>query len=184
MSRIVNYDRAELGERLAADYVLGLMPRRARQRFERAMAGNATLAARVAGWSDRFTPLDTATGDEAPPARIWQAIERRLGPAPRPQATRRVGLSLFWRISAASLITACAALIIYLTVAPMPLPATVEALAERTGLSWFIESAGHNDIGLSTIRLGVSERERPRWIRAALLLTNDAAPMTAEPPKQ
>jgi anti-sigma-K factor RskA len=180
----VNYDRVELGERLAADYVLGLMPRRARRRFERAMAGNATLAARVAGWSNRFTPLDTATLDTAPPARVWRAIEQRLGPEPLREPRRRVGLSLFWRITAASLITACAALVIYVTVAPMPLPAIVEAVAERTGLSSFIESAGHSDIGLSTIRLGVSERERPRWIRAALLLTGDAQPMTQAPPHQ
>jgi anti-sigma-K factor RskA len=183
VSQIVNYDRAELGERLAAYYVLGLMPHRARRRFERAMAGNATLAARVAGWSDRFTPLDAVTDDEMPPARVWRAIEQQLGPG-APPAPKRFSLSLFWRISAASLITACAALIIYITVAPMPLPTVVEAVVERTGLSWLVESAGRSDVGLSTIRLGVSERERPRWIRAALLLAGDALPMTTEPPKQ
>ena len=63
---------------------------------------------------------------------------------------------------------------------------TVEALAEKTGVSNWIAAAQRApaDIGLSTIRLGVPERERPRWLRAALLLTDDALPLTKEPPAQ
>ncbi|MGA8401685.1 MAG: hypothetical protein WB697_17490, partial [Stellaceae bacterium] len=64
----------------------------------------------------------------------------------------------------------------------------VAALAEKTGIDGWIASAQHAapDIGLSTMRLGVPERERPRWLRAALLLTNDTLPVAkdlGEPPR-
>ncbi len=183
----MRYERAELGERLAADYVLGMMPRRARRRFERAMAGSATLAAAVAGWSESLGLLDAMTEDEMPPARVWRAIERRIGPTthlPAP-ARRRVGPRTFWRGLAATAIAACAAVAIIIALNPAPLPNLVEALAEKTGLPGWIAAVQHApaDIGLSTIALGVPERERPRWIRAALLLTGDALPLTADPPQ-
>ena len=58
----MRYDRPVLGNRLAADYVLGIMPRRARCRFEQVIARDATLASLVAGWAERLKPLDTTTG--------------------------------------------------------------------------------------------------------------------------
>jgi hypothetical protein len=182
----MRYDQPELGPRLAADYVLGLMPRRARRRFERVIARDATLSATVAGWSERLEPLDAVTEDITPPAYVWRAIERRIGvsvgPAARPHAGR---LRYFWRAFTMSVIAASAALAIYITLSPAPLPTTVEALAEKIGLPGWMEAARHApaDIGLSTMRLGISERERPRWIRAALLLTGDAQPLTVPAPR-
>jgi anti-sigma-K factor RskA len=184
----MNYTRPQRGERLAADYVLGMMPPRARRRFERAMATNATLAATVAAWSDRLAPLDTLTAEEAPPARVWRAIDQRLAaPAPRTQqvAPRR-GFGFFWRGFGAIAVAACAAVAIYIANNPAPVTDMVAELADRIGLSRAIEAAKDNapaDIGLSTIRLGVPERERPRWLRAALLLTDDAVPLTGQAPK-
>jgi anti-sigma-K factor RskA len=183
----MNYTRPQRGERLAADYVLGMMPPRARRRFERAMATNATLAATVAAWSDRLAPLDTLTAEEAPPARVWRAIDQRIAaPAPRTQqvAPRR-GFG-FWRGFGAIAVAACAAVAIYIANNPAPVTDMVAELADRIGLSRAIEAAKDNapaDIGLSTIRLGVPERERPRWLRAALLLTDDAVPLTGQAPK-
>jgi len=178
----VNYSRPELGERLAADYVLGLMPRRARRRFERAMGGNATLAATVAAWSDRLAPLDSITAAEAPPANVWPAIERRIGPGAARPATRRV--PAFWQFFAATAIAAGVALAVFVVLNPAPLPNLVAALADRIGLSGWVEAAKHApaDIGLSTMRLGIPERERPRWLRAALLLTDQALPIANELP--
>lgn len=169
----MNYNRPELGERLAADYVLGGMPARARRRFEREMAGNATLAALTAGWSERLGPLDSLTAEQAPPAHVWRRIEQQIAEmtpqrvAPPP---RRVGF--FWRRFAMAAAVGCAAIAIYVAVNPRPVREEVAALAEKTGL------AATPDVGLSTMRLGVPERERPRWLRAALLLTNDAVPLT------
>jgi hypothetical protein len=182
----MRYGRPELGDRLAADYVLGMMPQRARQRFERAMADDATLRAAVGAWSDRLKPLDDITVGEKPPARVWRAIEHRVQfAAPAPARGRlRPGAFTFWRGLAATAVTACAALVIYIVLYPKPLPQIFEALADKTGLPDWIASAKHSpsDVGLSTVNLGTSERERPRWIRAALLLTNDARSVTVDPP--
>jgi anti-sigma-K factor RskA len=184
----MNYTRPERGERLAADYVLGMMPPRARRRFEHAMATNATLAATVAAWSDRLAPLDTLTAEEAPPARVWRAIDQRVGPASSSQqAERPRGFGFFWRGFGAIAVAACAGVALYIAIDPTPVTSTVAELTEKTGLSRVIEATqdhGAADIGLSTIRLGVPERERPRWLRAALLLTDDAVPLTTQPPTQ
>jgi len=181
----MNYDRPELGERLAAEYVLGLMPARARRRFEREIAGNATLAAAVAGWSERLAPLDSPTVEQMPPAHVWHRIEQRVGSAApvRAKAPKR-RLGFFLRGFGMAIAAACAAIAIYVAVNPTPLRDEVAALAQKTGLNGWIASARHAvpDIGLSTMRLGVPERERPRWLRAALLLTNDALPLTAAQP--
>jgi hypothetical protein len=178
----MNYARPERGERLAADYVLGMMPPLARRRFERVMATNATLAAIVAAWSDRLAPLDTLIAEEAPPARVWRAIDRRVAPGSimRQVAPQR-GFGFFWRSFGAIAVAACAAVAIYIVVNPAPVANMVAELTGKIGLSKVIEAARENapaDIGLSTIRLGVPERERPRWLRAALLLTDDAVPLT------
>ena len=182
----MNYDRPELGGRLAADYVLGLMPPSARRRFERAMAGNATLAAIVAGWSDRLTPLDAMTPEETPPAHVWRAIERRVGPGLETAPRKRAGIRVFWSAFAATAVTGCAALALYAALSPVPLSQTIEAVADRVGLPGSAIPAAHSpaDIGLSTMNIGVSERERPRWIRAALLLTGDALTITTGSPPQ
>jgi hypothetical protein len=175
----MDYNRPELGERLAADYVLGLMPRRARQRFERELAGSASLSAIVAGWSARFALLDATTRDEAPPAHVWRAIDRRVGAGAAPPRGRT--LSLFWRGMMLTAAAACAALLIYVVPDPTSLHRDLQALADRAGVSGWAGSATHAipDIGLSTMRLGVPERERPRWLRAALLLSSEA--LTAPP---
>jgi anti-sigma-K factor RskA len=179
----MNYNRPELGERLAADYVLGVMPARARRRFEREMAGNATLAALTAGWSERLGPLDSATDDETPPAHVWRRIEQRIGAiAPVRAAARTRRASFFWRGFAMAAVGVCAVIAVCVAVDPGPVRNEVAALAEKTGLDGWIASARHAapDLGLSTMRLGVPERERPRWLRAALLLTNDALPVAKD----
>ena len=180
----MDYNRPELGERLAADYVLGLMPQRARQRFERELAGSANLSAIVAGWSERFALLDETTRDEAPPARVWHAIDRRVGVGGAP--SRRRPLGLFWRGMALTAAAACAAVVIYVAPDPTSLHRELHALADRAGVSGWVGSAPRAmpDIGLSTMRLGVPERERPRWLRAALLLSSEALPLTLPPPSR
>jgi anti-sigma-K factor RskA len=177
----MNYGRRELGDRLAADYVLGLMPVRARRRFERVMARDASLAGLVAGWSERFAPLDAHTADQAPPARVWRAIDRRVGPGGVPAQRRRVVPRWRWLLAAGA--AACAAIVLCIAVAPTVMRADLQAVADRVGLSgWLaVSPQARPDIGLSTMRLGVPERERPRWLRAALLLTSQAAPLTAPP---
>ncbi len=56
----MRYDSPELREQLAAQYVLGTMPVRARRRFERLITADPALARMVGDWADRLAPLDSA----------------------------------------------------------------------------------------------------------------------------
>ncbi len=186
----MDYNRTELGDRLAADYVLGMMPPRARRRFETAMSGNATLAATVAAWSDRLSPLDSLTADEAPRAHVWRAIKQRIESASPASSQWRtwIGPLTFWRGFAAIAGAAVAAVALYVAINPAPSRDIAAALSEKVGLPDLIASAQHSQthIGLSTISLGGPERERPRWMRATLLVTDDTLPLTGEaaPPRR
>jgi len=72
--------------------------------------------------------------------------------------------------------------VVYIALNPMTPRQLLAAVEEKSGLATIMETAKHTpaDLGLSTMRLGVSERERPRWLRAALLITNQTVPLTEE----
>src|SRR5215813_8278244 len=79
--RAMNYRNPELRERLAAEYALGTLRGRARRRFERLLADDADLRRLVEGWELRLNTLAETALAVTPPARLWQRIEQRLGPA-------------------------------------------------------------------------------------------------------
>jgi anti-sigma-K factor RskA len=140
----MKYDDPELRDRLAAEYVLGTMPDRVRRRFERLIASDATLAARVAAWEARFAPLDEATPGTAPPARVWRAIERRVAAIAPPQARpRRLSALAMWRGIAAAAALASAALLFYVFTTPTPpVPVVIAVLADKTGAAGWIALSG------------------------------------------
>lgn len=75
----MNYrDKPELRERLAAEYALGTLRGRARERLRRWLRDDAELAREVAAWEARLVPMAEAIPPVAPPPRLWQGIENRL----------------------------------------------------------------------------------------------------------
>ena len=153
------YEDPELRERLAAEYVLGTLPSRARRRFERLMAEDPALAGVVAAWADRLVPIDTATSAEQPPSRVWRAIETRIaaGAAPFPPEPHRFGSLAFWRGLAVAACAAAAGLIIYITGFPRPgplAPTVVAVLADQSGEPSWIAIAGprRGEVSVSAIR--------------------------------
>ena len=70
--------KPELRERLAAEYALGTLRGRARERLRRWMRDDAELAREVAKWEARLAPLAQAVAPVAPPARVWNALQTRL----------------------------------------------------------------------------------------------------------
>ncbi|HYM73228.1 MAG TPA: anti-sigma factor [Stellaceae bacterium] len=155
----MRYDNAELRERLAREYVLGTMPVRARRRLERLLATDASLAALVGEWAERFSSLDAATRDETPPARVWRAIERRVS-ADIPQAAPQrppTGILAFWRGLAAAAVVACAALVLYVVTTPTPPPPKVVAvLADTSGVPGWIALAGPRSGEVSVSAIGAT----------------------------
>jgi anti-sigma-K factor RskA len=69
----------ELQERLAAEYALGTLRGRARARLRSWMREDAALARAVAEWESRLAPMLAGVAPVRPPARVWRAVEERIG---------------------------------------------------------------------------------------------------------
>ena len=67
---------------LAAEYVLGTLRGRARQRFETLMQDDRELANAVRAWEDWLTPLSERVQPVEPPERVWRALNADFGVPP------------------------------------------------------------------------------------------------------
>ncbi|MBL8353209.1 MAG: anti-sigma factor [Burkholderiaceae bacterium] len=76
----MDYARKDRADALAAQYVAGTLRGPARRRFEALLGSHPALRAAVADWQARLMPLTAVVAEEAPPARVWAGIERRLWP--------------------------------------------------------------------------------------------------------
>jgi anti-sigma-K factor RskA len=72
-------DNPELKEMLAAEYALGTLHGRARQRFQRLLQTRADLRERVAACEDHLNPLGERFARVAPPREAWTAIRQEIG---------------------------------------------------------------------------------------------------------
>ncbi|HWQ40204.1 MAG TPA: anti-sigma factor [Burkholderiales bacterium] len=104
-------DNDRLRQALAAEYVLGTLPPRARRRFQWHLRRDPGLRRLVGQWERRLTPLADGLPPLAPPRRVWSAIEQRLFGAPRARVWRSVA---FWRLAAAAAGVAAIALAVWL----------------------------------------------------------------------
>ena len=80
----MNYDRPELLDRLAAEYVFGMMSARVRRRFETIARALPAAQHAVAAWERRLTPLARSVPPAQPSAAAWDVIDRRTGGRPAP----------------------------------------------------------------------------------------------------
>ena len=74
----MNYNRADLLDRLASEYVLGTLHGAARRRFEKVLIESAAARAAVHGWEQRFASLAASVPPVVPPLRVWTATEARV----------------------------------------------------------------------------------------------------------
>ncbi|HXP75290.1 MAG TPA: anti-sigma factor [Stellaceae bacterium] len=157
----MNYRDPKLRDLLAGEYAMGLLPPRARARFERLMAGDAALARLVTDWQERLAPIDRTAVPVAPPRRIWRAIEQgtlqRSFPAPAPTPSTGLLQSLaFWRGFAGAAAAVAAALVLYIALGsgPARAPAVVAVLADSTGTPAFIATRGERaeEIAVAPVR--------------------------------
>lgn len=134
-------NKPELRSRLAAEYALGTLRGRARQRLRRWLGEDPELAREVARWEARLAPLAEAVQPVAPPARVWLRIEQRL--------TFRKPLSL-WKALGLVASGAAAALIAVAVLPPPPstgVPASYIALLSdpKTSHPVLVATAGRTD---------------------------------------
>jgi anti-sigma-K factor RskA len=114
---MASYRNPQLRDRLAAEYVIGTLRGRARARFQALLRYDPGLRRIVSEWEARLTPLSAAAGEIAPPARVWQAVARRVAGA-RPGAGWS-GLA-FWRGLAVTSTAFVLILAAFIGVAPRP----------------------------------------------------------------
>lgn len=74
----MDYSRAPLADRLAAEFVLGTLRGPARRRFDNLLPAHPALRAAVARWQDALVPLAASVKPVAPSPRVWKGIEERL----------------------------------------------------------------------------------------------------------
>ncbi len=103
---------------LAAEYVLGTLRGRARERFERLARTDRALTDAVRTWEERLLPLAEQLPPIAPPARVWAAILARIRGAPAARASIWSSLGLWRALAFASLATAVALAVVLLK--PLP----------------------------------------------------------------
>ena len=115
-----SYKNPQLRDKLAAEYVLGTLRGRARDRFVALLRYDYDLRRTVAAWEVQLTPLAAAAGEIAPPARVWQAIAKRIaGEAGGSGWWTALG---FWRALAVAGTSLALALATFLGTAPRPEP--------------------------------------------------------------
>jgi anti-sigma-K factor RskA len=166
-------NKPELRDRLAAEYALGTLRGRARDRLRGWMREDAALARAVAEWESRLAPLGEAVRPVRAPARVWREIEARLGAAPAPGWWDRVA---FWRGLGLLASGATAALVAAVALLPADKPALVEAIPDsyiavlsdpKTQRPVLVATAGRQDARLSVRAIDkailVSDRSLELW---------------------
>ena len=110
----------DLAHRLAAEYALGTLRGRARERFEAIARADPAVDAVRRQWEASFGPFAERVPAVEPPARVWKRIEERIG-------ERRAGGAwsslAFWRsfgLVAGGLATVLLAAFLYLQGGPRP----------------------------------------------------------------
>lgn len=117
-------DKPELRERLAAEYALGTLRGRARERLRRWLREDAELARAVAAWEARLAPMAEAVEPVAPPARVWKQVESRMGHSSPPVSSIWKTLGLIASGAAAALL----AVAVLLPPQPTGIPASYVAV--------------------------------------------------------
>jgi anti-sigma-K factor RskA len=149
----MNYTDPQLRDRLAAEYALGTLPDRARARFDRLRQEDPSLTLLVDDWGARLAPLDETTPEQAPPARVWRGIERRLVLTAPAAGQRRFSWIRWWQGLGVAAAAAAATILISPLVSTPPLSRIVAVLNQNGEPAW-IATAGprSGEVGIAAIR--------------------------------
>jgi anti-sigma-K factor RskA len=113
----MKYENPTIRDRLAAEYVLGTMPWRARRRFEAQLKTSPALRAAVSQWESLLTPMASSVPALAPPRRVWQNIQKRIHGDAGAIARNGWWYSLgFWRATTGFALAAVLALGLVMTI--------------------------------------------------------------------
>ena len=77
----MNYQRPELRDALASEYVLGTLHGPARRRFQQLLKADPQLQAAVDFWQRQLLPMAAPLAVAEPPPRLWAGIAARVAPS-------------------------------------------------------------------------------------------------------
>ncbi len=123
----------DLAHALAAEYVVGTLKGRARQRFEAIARADSSVASVLGQWERGLTPLVDNVPPVEPPARLWKAIEARI--EPRGTTANPGRMFGFWRafgLLAGGVASVLMVAFIYLATGPRGEPVFVAVLTEAS----------------------------------------------------
>lgn len=152
----MKFESPDLRNALAAEYVLGTLRGRARQRFTRLLEVDSALGEIVSRWETFLTPLAEGIRPVEPPSRVWEQIEKRISRRAPVQATESWWESLaFWRnwgLAASGL--AAALLVAFLVVRPEPpvQPAMVAVLSTPENVPRMIIEHRKNELMVKVVK--------------------------------
>lgn len=157
----MNYRNPERVDALAAQYVLGTMPPRARARFAKVLRADPRVRDVVLQWEESLLPFAEAIPPVTPPERVWTAILSRIGIAARgATAPTSIWSNLgLWRgLTLAGFATAMALAVVLFAprpeIAPDPL---VVVLAGPDAKPALVASADRNGRILTVKAIGAPE---------------------------
>lgn len=93
----MNYNRVDLLDRLASEYVLGTLHGAARRRFDKVLKASPAARAAVQEWEELLAPLAASVPAVAPPPRVWTAIEARVALGRGARTETRTWLRHLWK---------------------------------------------------------------------------------------
>ena len=138
-------DKAELRQKLSAEYVLGTLRGGARRRFEGWLQQDAGLRNITSEWQQRLAPMAEFSSPRAPRKQVWAAIEQRLKLQPAAGAWQfwRSESVAFWRSLgiASSVVAAMLVLVIATKIFDEPLISRVAMLSDEQARSVLVLTA-------------------------------------------
>jgi len=170
----MNYLNDERLDALAADYVMGTMQGKARQRFVRLMQRYQKAREFVWRWEQLLAPMNETAHDQAPPARVWSEINRRIG-LPLTEVPAANDASVFSRIRTWSGGFATAAVLllgVFMLREQAPVTEPVISLTEQVAVFsqgeqplWLMEVSGNELTVQATAAVQASdEHDYELWI--------------------
>lgn len=135
----MDYSRPELADRLAAEYVSGVLRGPARRRFEALLPAHPALRGAVRAWQDRLMPLTAEVTPQQPSPAVWKRIETSIHGAAAsatPAATGWWRQLAFWRsFSAVGLVATLSLAALLATPGPVhpPIVVVLSAAAPAPG---------------------------------------------------
>src|SRR5882672_7051755 len=163
---------ADGGNRIAAEYVLGVLAAQERREIARRLEQEPALADEVAFWEERLGGLADTVAPVAPPQTAWSRIEAAIGePASAPARQSSVWQSLaFWRsfgIASATLAAASIAALAYIGLVPTaraPLMATLGGSAGQPNFVAAVTATGNSLVIVPAALLTNDPRAYELWL--------------------